>query len=764
MNVEDLPVHVRFSDITLRFAGTTTLKDVRDAFNCSGGFLTSEGVADPTTIASPHTQVPPGRYRLVMLSHLSTKDTQVLPALPALLLPEDARARARKVIVEQMDMHKEQLHKYQELATFYFNWKSKRLELPQAMKFPVLPTLPKECPDPRTTNFLIREETMKIFDEIYTQWYENTSNSVSRYGRYLAGPYGIGKSISLYQISCLARAVGFIVVYVPNCDIWCSQPSELLANTWFLLELTRGLLDHLNETQVFGPKDTWHDLLITAWAARDIQNTKMLTDMIGIILEQLCVYTAKPVLLCFDEVNALFTHKLNWLPQVTPREIGFFTHASNLNTTPLQRGLKLLSGTGHQEYLLYAPPGTLRGYTIYLEPWSDTDFKSLAFTVNCLLLSDWLKIENVAHGILNLIILFTGTIPRELRQLTIFIEQSLSKELPDAAMVRRNQNPFDQMKSLLTRYKDDTLLKLMPQLSSYLRRVEKPQVFLKNILDSLLGFSTDPISGPFLDLSVMYWKADLRQYLPTSPLAAQALVALVKNGFDPYSAELNSTAATLVDTSIEADERSRAFERIIATTLLLDQQISVLTTKLDGTDAREEILRCSVAKKIERTISPTKVVLPTLLVPSIAQFPAADLILVSPEECVVLQITFQAPRTKIPYPDTSYSMIYNTTKYKSILGAKQVYHFPQGETFGEALLQLTDFPARVTGPEILGVCDLREGNVAATHIKYIVISSQPVNSSPESVHLAQRFPWVRVIDRSNLHKLLPKAVVNLLPH
>ena len=99
--------------------------------------------------------------------------------------------------------------------------------------------------------------------------------------------------------------------------------------------------------------------------------------------------------LCYSiQVNALFTHKLNWLPQVTPRELGFFTHASNVNTTPLQRGLKLLSGTGHQEYLLYAPPGTLRGYTINLEPWSDADFKSLAFTVNCLLLSDWLKVSH----------------------------------------------------------------------------------------------------------------------------------------------------------------------------------------------------------------------------------------------------------------------------------------------------------------------------------------------------------------------------------
>ena len=146
-------------------------------------------------------------------------------------------ANARIIIELEMNVHKQQLPRYQELATFYSGWKDGSPS--QAKMFPVLQTLPKECPDPQTMNFLIQQETMKIFHKLYQEWYEDTSLSISRYGRYLAGPNGIGKSISLYQICCLARAVGFIVVYVPNCDIWCQQPTELEANGWFLAELTR---------------------------------------------------------------------------------------------------------------------------------------------------------------------------------------------------------------------------------------------------------------------------------------------------------------------------------------------------------------------------------------------------------------------------------------------------------------------------------------------------------------------------------------------
>jgi hypothetical protein len=39
----------------------------------------------------------------------------------------------------------------------------------------------------------------------------------------LAGPYGVGKSVTLYTIAVLAKAMDWVVVYLPRCDEWVAR-------------------------------------------------------------------------------------------------------------------------------------------------------------------------------------------------------------------------------------------------------------------------------------------------------------------------------------------------------------------------------------------------------------------------------------------------------------------------------------------------------------------------------------------------------------
>jgi len=94
--------------------------------------------------------------------------------------------------------------------------------------FPTLEIIPKDCPDPKNCKFIVLESTLRLFETLWSNWKDpskKTSISI-RCGRYLNGPCGIGKSVTLYQLCCMFRAIGSLVVYLPNCDSWASSYNE----------------------------------------------------------------------------------------------------------------------------------------------------------------------------------------------------------------------------------------------------------------------------------------------------------------------------------------------------------------------------------------------------------------------------------------------------------------------------------------------------------------------------------------------------------
>jgi len=157
---------------------------------------------------------------------------------------EDYFNEFNEKIASELRRHQDNAPSYLSLNQLFTDWKATK-KFPKSLKFPPLPTLPKDCPDPRLSDFMCHPFLLNLFDELNEMWNTNWNKSM-KYGDYLAGPNGIGKSILLYQITCLARAMGFIVVYSPDCDIWAAKSEELnqLEHIW--LAFLRGLLDDLD--------------------------------------------------------------------------------------------------------------------------------------------------------------------------------------------------------------------------------------------------------------------------------------------------------------------------------------------------------------------------------------------------------------------------------------------------------------------------------------------------------------------------------------
>jgi DNA replication protein DnaC len=129
--------------------------------------------------------------------------------------------------VETTKEFKERENKLRETWTA---WKrEKKLPELQALALPHLPperfSAPKGFDSIREAGFLVRSEALKIFNEIY-KWEKMTTHYGRGYGIYLSGPMGVGKSCALYFISCLARSLGWAVIYMADCKEWVERPSK----------------------------------------------------------------------------------------------------------------------------------------------------------------------------------------------------------------------------------------------------------------------------------------------------------------------------------------------------------------------------------------------------------------------------------------------------------------------------------------------------------------------------------------------------------
>lgn len=101
---------------------------------------------------------------------------------------------------------------------------------------------------------------------------------------------------------------------------------------------------------------------------------KNLERILSDLIAELCTQTKLPLLLVFDEVNALFSETLSWLNGQLAKTGPFFANlAAAINKLTMRRGWKVLSGTVHEQFLAELPDG-LTNTVRYLTPFEREEF------------------------------------------------------------------------------------------------------------------------------------------------------------------------------------------------------------------------------------------------------------------------------------------------------------------------------------------------------------------------------------------------------
>jgi len=214
-------------------------------------------------------------------------------------------------------------------------------------------------------------------------------------------------------------------------------------------------------------------------------------------------------------------------------------------------------------------------------------------------------------------------------------------------------------------------------------------------------------------------------------------------------------SAVLVNCNLANDERSRAFECVLAEKFVLEEKGQVVTTRIDGSDSQTISIFCRNVKQLVKSSSLSKELVPTLYIPVSKDFPGLDFFIIYPNKVVGIQVTFQNLTNKVGGDNP----LFTARKFADV---RKLYPLlPPGDTFVESLLSITSNPCgKVVQADGQNLKD-SEGDIHA--FEYIIITSSSISEEETYKNLAVKYPWIRVIHRSNLCGLLPEHVVQTLP-
>lgn len=259
-----------------------------------------------------------------------------------------------------------------------FNILLKSYQDPFQLKLGNLPNLltyPKALPYPHKTLFLLRDYPLVLFKQL-EQW--SNAKQVAgdpRKGFYLAGPNGVGKSVIIYTLACLAKAHNWIVLYIPRCDEWAAKNTSRESKDYLLHAFAAALVQYYDNAAYTATDayKTWGEQLLFGLSTSEADKDTVLSD----IIDGVCNQDTIPVLFLFDEVNFLFTDPLPWsLPHLAKNGPYFANLAASISRLHMKRGWKVLSGTGHQQFLKEVPSG-LTDAVRYLIPFDYREFTLL---------------------------------------------------------------------------------------------------------------------------------------------------------------------------------------------------------------------------------------------------------------------------------------------------------------------------------------------------------------------------------------------------
>jgi hypothetical protein len=383
-----------------------------------------------------------------------------------------------------------------------------------------LVTLPRLAARPKEFNmdekFVVRDSVLELFRK-YEVWSLRTKPE-EKYGRYVAGPEGIGKSVALYFVSCLARAMNWFVIYIARCDQWISMSwDEVTAIRYFAKQAASSIAPFRGT-----PKLRWQKKIADIFHTSDPPTSRRL---MGEFLNELHEYDSKeyPILLVFDEANALHTEKAAWNNEVAFKTTPFKIAAS-LDIISFARGFKLISGTGNENFLNTFMSSLNIAAIDRFAPYTVAEFKYLLSTELCpdIIRTVLQKLPDEKDQLIQDLIAIIGTVPRQLKFIKSYAEEINGQQTSGY------KNAFHQ---LLAGYARRTIASFLQQHTNFLKSLDPPER-LKMINSTFLVLIGErgPMSIPpaYLDTSIVYMHDD-KTYDMVTPLAAKAVVQAFRN-------------------------------------------------------------------------------------------------------------------------------------------------------------------------------------------------------------------------------------------
>ncbi|KAJ1501638.1 hypothetical protein HMI54_009811 [Coelomomyces lativittatus] len=439
-----------------------------------------------------------------------------------------------------------------------------------------------------------------------------------------------------------------------------------------------GYLSTICETAQFRPAN-WGNLIEDGLNSKD---ESFKAQMVSTIFDELSLHTKNPILLIFDEINGIWEAKHENSP--------FFKYATHFNRIVMKRGWKLISGTGHAQFLNSIPNG-LEPYVIHIEPWESSEFRSLLVNKESChpYLYEILTMNEKEHWITSISDLL-GRVPRQLKLLNLLLQDKSIPNQPTAHLrIRRIMEIYEA-----AAFNQFTQVNL-----SYLAKLDpsKLKIHLNSLSQTFALASDIDIRQDFMDNSLMYYNKNLRKCLPINPVAGRAIVNNLRKN---YIFAEDPDISVILKTSATRSEKTKAFERIIFRKILLSPS-NCSHSKLDGSDKRETEFVAEYSQIIPNDVLiPTPPNLRALLIPEAENYPIADCILVDPKlkQIKVLLMTISHVNKKIPGPDNNntFSCIYDQERYHNIVNGNKRYGIIPKMNFATELLSLIEETGGIT--------------------------------------------------------------------
>jgi len=348
-----------------------------------------------------------------------------------------------------------------------------------------------------------------------------------------------------------------------------------------------------------------------------------------------------------------------------------------------------------------------------------------------------------------------GNVPRQLSEINYVVQGMNDKDLSIS-------NIKDKLLYILKEYEEKAFDTFTRQNAIYLNTLKG--VNLSTHLEALVQqFTFKPafLSPGFLDLSLMYYNANMRLCRPITPMAGAALITNLQNHFDLLK---DSDTIRILNPNTGNQEKSKAFERILIKAILFSQTNTFKSTNLKNDDLQEEEIGCNQAVPI---LSPA--VLPTfiptrgatLVFPLNDQYPIADLIFVdeSKKKVILIQITTGHASAKVPHTTNAYPAVYQPQKWSQIVKDNFKSHSQPKSNYAEELLSLVGWNGTVTIDATTKQLILTNGNEAAS-LEYLIITPRQPDSTAANSYGA--YPWIRVLHSEYLAKFLTPTIVDAL--